>query len=404
MTVQTLARPSTVRLTLILGILTAFGPLSIDMYLPGLPAIAREFDAGTAAQLTLSLFFAGLAIGQALYGPIADRVGRRWPLLVGCALYAVASAACALAASIESLVILRFVQAIGACAGMVIARSVVRDLFDARESARMYSFLMLVMGLAPITAPLIGGQMLTVFGWRAIFWLLSGFGLLCVALVAHGLPESLPTERRVRAGLGQALKVYAGLLADRQFLGYALAGGLAFAGMFTYISGSPFVFIELYGVAPQQYGWLFGVNALGLVLASQINRRLVARYQAETLLAAALATCALAGVVLAVITATGFGGLPGLLVPLFVCIAGLGLVGPNSAAAAMAPYGRAAGSASALLGTIQFVVGAVAGTLVGVLNNGTALPMAGIIAVCQIAGLIALKGLVLRPALTSVQG
>src|SRR5262245_19014547 len=186
-------RPSTARLTLILGSLTAFGPLSIDMYLPGLPTIARDFRADTAAaQLTLSLFFVGLAVGQAIYGPIADRFGRKRPLLVGCAFYMVASLACALAPSIESLIALRCAQAIGGCAGMVIARSIVRDLFDTRESARMYSFLMLVMGLAPITAPLIGGQLLVAFGWRAIYWLLAGFGLLCALMVALGLPESLP--------------------------------------------------------------------------------------------------------------------------------------------------------------------------------------------------------------------
>jgi DHA1 family bicyclomycin/chloramphenicol resistance-like MFS transporter len=210
-------RRSTARLTLVLGALTAFGPLSIDMYLPSLPAIAREFGADAAtAQLSLSLFFIGLATGQALYGPIADRYGRKRPLLVGCALYAAASAACALVPSIAALIALRLVQAIGGCAGLVLARSAVRDLFDERNSARMYSFLMLVMGLAPITAPLIGGQLLVAFGWRAIFWLLGGFGLLCLAMVTFGLPETLPQERRVRAGLGQALEVYGRLLADRQ--------------------------------------------------------------------------------------------------------------------------------------------------------------------------------------------
>jgi DHA1 family bicyclomycin/chloramphenicol resistance-like MFS transporter len=391
---RTLARPSTVRLTLVLGTLTAFAPLSIDMYLPGLPAIAREFGAdAAAAQLTLSLFIAGLAVGQALYGPLADRLGRKRPLLVGCAIYALASAACALAPSIESLVALRFVQALGGCAGMVIARSVVRDLFDQRDSARMYSFLMLVTGLAPITAPLIGGQVLVASGWRVIFWLLSGFGLLCVALAALGLPESLPAERRTRAGLGSALAVYGRLLADRRFLGYALAGGFAFAGMFAYISGSPFVFIELYGVAPEHYGWLFGANALGLVSASQLNRRLLARYRGEAILAAALVICATAGALLALVAATGSGGLAGLLAPLFVCVASVGLIGPNTAAAAMAPHGRAAGSASALLGTLQFVVGAAAGALVGALPDGTALPMAAVIAACAAAAPISLWAL-----------
>jgi DHA1 family bicyclomycin/chloramphenicol resistance-like MFS transporter len=402
---STPATPSTARLTLILGALTAFGPLSIDMYLPSLPTIAREFQTDTAtAQLSLSLFFVGLAAGQALYGPIADRYGRKRPLLVGCALYALASIACALAMSIESLIALRLAQAIGGCAGMVIARSAVRDLFDERNSARMYSFLMLVMGLAPITAPLIGGQLLVVFGWRAIFWLLSGFGLLCLLMVMFGLPETLPEERRTRAGLGQALATYGRLLADRRFMGYALAGGFVSAGMFAYISGSPFVFIELYGVAPQNYGWIFGANALGLVIVSQINRRLLVHYRSESILAATLAVAAAAGLLLALVATTGFGGLVGLLIPLFCCIASVGLVGPNSAAAAMAPHGRVAGSASALLGTLQFAVGAVAGALVGAFYNGTAVPMADVIAACELAALVSFQALAFRPLLRAARG
>ncbi len=391
-------RPSAARLALVLGSLSAFGPLSIDMYLPGLPALAREFHTDTAAaQLTLSLFFIGLAVGQALYGPIADRVGRKRPLLAGCAFYMIASVACALAPSIESLIVLRFAQALGGCAGMVIARSIVRDLFDAHNSARMYSFLMLVMGLAPITAPLIGGQILVAFGWRAIFWLLGGFGLFCLVMVAFQLPETLPAERRIRAGLGQALEVYGRLLADRRFVGYALAGGFVSAGMFAYISGSPFVFIELYGVAPQHYGWIFGTNALGLVIASQLNRWLLMRYRSEAILAATFVAYAIAGLVLALVAATGFGGLAGLLAPLFLCVASVGLIGPNAAAAAMAPHGHVAGSASALLGTLQFVVGAGAGALVGVLHNGTAMPMAGIIAICSVAAFVTFQALAFRP-------
>src|SRR5215212_709133 len=395
---STTQRPSTLRLTIILGSLAAFGPLSIDMYLPSLPTLAQEFHTDTAAaQLTLSIFFIGLAFGQALYGPIADRFGRKRPLLVGCAVYMLASVACVLAPSIEALVVLRLLQALGGCAGMVISRSVVRDLFDEHESARIYSFLMLVMGIAPITAPLLGGQLLALFGWRAIFWLLGGFGLICLLMVAFGLPESLPVKRRNRAGVRQALGVYVQLLADRRFLGYALAGGFLMAGMFAYISGSPFVVIELYGVSPQQYGWIFGSNALGLIIASQLNRWLLARYSGDAILSATLSVAAAASVVLALVAAFGLGGLIGLLLPLFICIASVGLVGPNTAAAAMAPYGRMAGSASALLGTLQFVVGAVSGIVVGVLYNGTALPMAGTISACCVAALVIFQVLAIRP-------
>lgn len=400
-----LTRPALVRLTIILGTLSAFGPLSIDMYLPGLPAIGREFGADTAAaQFSLSAFLIGLAFGQAFYGPIADRVGRRMPLLFGCVLYAVASLGCVFAPTIGSLIGLRFAQALGGCAGMVIARSVVRDLFDARESARMYSFLMLVMGLAPITAPLIGGQLLVFFGWRSIFAVLAAFGLICVALVLFGLPETLPRERRSTAGLGQVFRAYGSLLADRQFVGFALAGGFISAAMFVYIAGSPFVLIDLYGVAPEQYGWIFGANALGLIVASQINRRLLLRSSGETIMRTAIGTIVGSAVLLVLAAATGFGGLFGLLPPLFVCIAGYGLVAPNATAAAMAPYGRMAGSASALLGTLQFSVGALAGVLVGVLHNGTAVPMAAMIAVCALAALLAFQMMAMRPLVQPVQG
>jgi DHA1 family bicyclomycin/chloramphenicol resistance-like MFS transporter len=388
------AQPRRSRLPLILGALTAFGPLSIDMYLPGLPEIAREFRSdAAAAQLTLSLFFIGMAAGQLLYGPLSDRVGRRAPLLFGCALFTLAGWACALAGSIEQLIALRLVQAIGGCAGIVIARSVVRDLYDARGSAQIFSLLMLVMGLAPITAPLIGGQLLLLFSWRAIFALLGGFGLLCLALVAFGLPETLPAERRSRAGPAAVLAIYGRLALDRTFLGYALASGLPMAAMFAYISGSPFVFIELYGVQPEHYGLLFGLNALGLIGASQLNRRLLARFAGERILAAALAAHMAAGLLVALAALSGWGGLPGLLAPLFVCIASLGLIQPNATAAALAPHGQAAGSASALLGALQFGVGAAAGALVGALHNGTALPMAATMAACGAAGLLALLAL-----------
>jgi DHA1 family bicyclomycin/chloramphenicol resistance-like MFS transporter len=391
-------RGSYARLAIILGTLTAFAPLSIDMYLPGLPAIAREFRSDTAAaQQTLAIFFLGLALGQVLYGPLSDRLGRRPPLLFGCALYALAALGCALSASLQALVALRLVQALGGCAGIVIGRSVVRDLFDQRESARMYSFLMLVMGLAPITAPLIGGQVLVAFGWRAIFLILSGFGLTCLALVLFGLRETLPAERRTRAGLAAALRAYGGLLADGRFMGYALAGGLASGAMFAYIAGSPFVFIELNGVPPERYGLLFGANALGLILASQCNRWLLARYHGGQILTAALAVTAGSGLLLATITAAGVGGFAGMLALLFCCIASTGLVQPNATAAAMAPYGRRAGSAAALLGAVQFAIGAGAGALVGALHNGTALPMVGTIAACGAAAFLILQLLALRP-------
>lgn len=392
-------------LVVLLAAMTAFGAMSIDMYLPALPEMAAALKAGpAAAQATVAVFYLGMGFGQLLYGPASDLWGRRPAILAGIAVYVAASLVCMAATGVEVLLAARLAQALGGCAGMVISRSVVRDLFDQRDSARMFSFLMLVMGIAPITAPLIGGQLLVAFGWRSIFWVLSGFGVLCLALVALGLPESLPPERRSRAGLGQALATYRHLLADRHFVGYALAGGLVSAGMFAYISGSPFVFIEIYGVAPERYGLIFGSNALGLILASQLNRWLLARHRGEAILGVTLAAGALASVTLVLVAATGVGGLPGLLVPLFVCIASGGLVGPNTAAAALAPHGRAAGSASALLGTLQFAVGAGAGALVGALSNGTAVPMAGVIAACAIGALAAFQTLAFRPLARAAEG
>jgi DHA1 family bicyclomycin/chloramphenicol resistance-like MFS transporter len=390
--------PSYAKLAIILGTLSAFAPLSIDMYLPALPTIASDFSTQTSVvQQTLAVFFIGLAVGQTFYGPIADRVGRRPPLLFGSALYMLACIGCAFAPTIQSLILLRLAQALGGCAGIVISRSIVRDLFDQQESARMYSFLMLVMGLAPITAPLIGGQLLLYFGWRAIFVTLSGFGLLCVLLVALILPETLPAERRTRAGLGAALRIYGEILTSRSYMGFAIAGGLAASAMFAYISGSPFVFIELNGVAPERFGLLFGTNAIGLIAAAQVNRWLLTRFQGVRILNAALTFTALSGLLLLIVTATGFGGFPAMLIVLFFCIASTGLVGPNATAAAMAPYAHRAGSAAALLGAIQFVLGAGAGSLVGLLHNGTALPMAGVIALCAVGSFLILQFLAVRP-------
>jgi MFS transporter, DHA1 family, multidrug resistance protein len=398
-----MSRRTYTKMAITLGVLTAFGPLSIDMYLPALPTIARDFGTDAArVQQTLAIFFVGLALGQLLYGPLSDRLGRRGPLLFGCALYALACIGCALAPSVQSLIVLRFAQAFGACAGIVIANSIVRDLFDQHESARMYSFLMLVMGLAPITAPFIGGQILLFFGWRAIFLLLSGYGLLCLGIVLFGLKETLPPERRTTTGIGAAVLTYGSLLVDKHFMGYALAGGLAAAAMFTYIAGSPFVFIELNGVPPEQFGLLFGANALGLIMAAQFNRWLLRRFQSVQILMVALAVTAASGLLLLLVTATGAGGFPAMLVLLFFCIASTGLVRPNSTAAAMAPYGQRAGSAAALLGGVQFGLGAGAGTLVSLLHNDTALPMAGVIALCAVAAFVFLQLMTPRPVLSKV--
>jgi DHA1 family bicyclomycin/chloramphenicol resistance-like MFS transporter len=371
------------RLALILGAQTAMGPLAIDTYLPALPTITREFATTSAAvQLTLSVYFIGIALGQAVYGPLSDRHGRRPPLFAGLALFVAGSLGCALAPNVETLIAFRFVQALGGCAPLVIPRAVVRDLFDERDSVRMLSVLMLVMGLAPILAPLIGGQMLKYLGWRSVFWAYVIYGCVLVVVVALGLEESLPDVRRSRLPFGAVLATYGRLLADWRYMGYVLAGGLIFSGLLAYISGSPFIFIELFGISPQRFGLYFGSNAIGIIAASQVNRFLVHRFAARQILKGALWISAVASVGLVMAGFTSYAGLIGLVVPLWFFIAMHGIVSPNTTALAMRPYGAVAGSASALLGTIQFLLGAMSGAVIGILADGTARPFAGVLAAC----------------------
>lgn len=373
---------------LILGALSAFGPLAIDFYLPGFPAMATAFATDeTQIQLTLAVYFLGLSIGQLIYGPIADRYGRRIPLLVGVGLFTLASLACAMAPSLEWLIGARFVQALGGCAGMVLSRAIVSDKCDAVGAAKVFSQLMLVMGLAPILAPMLGGLLVNLYGWQSIFIVLTVFSALAALAVALGLPESLP-DNVPRQPLSGALRQYGRLLKDREFLGHALTGGIAMAGMFAYIAGSPFVFIKLYGVPAEHYGWLFGSNAAGFILVAQINARLLANRGPAFLLARTIWIYLAAGVVLLAVSALHTQQLWPLLIPLFVCIASLGCIIPNASACAMSGQGARAGSASAMLGCLQFSVAAGAASLVGVLHNGTAMPMAMVITLCGVLAVI----------------
>lgn len=373
------------RTLLILGALSAFGPLAIDFYLPGFPAMALAFATDEKhIQTTLAAYFLGLSLGQLAYGPVADRFGRRIPLLVGVVLFTLASLACAFAPSLDALIAARFVQALGGCAGMVLSRAIVSDKCDAVASAKVFSQLMLVMGLAPILAPMLGGVLVNLYGWQSIFIALTLFSALCTLAVALGLPESLPASQP-RQPLSGALRQYGRLLKDRVFLGHALTGGIAIAGMFAYIAGSPFVFIKLYGVPAEHYGWLFGSNAAGFILVAQVNARLLAKRGPAFLLSRTVWVYLAAGLVLLGISALHTQALWPLLIPLFVCIASLGCIIPNASACAMSGQGARAGSASALLGCIQFSVAAGAAALVGVLHDGSALPMALVISLCGTA-------------------
>jgi DHA1 family bicyclomycin/chloramphenicol resistance-like MFS transporter len=372
------------RLLLILGALSAFGPLAIDFYLPSFPALARAFATDVEhVQLSLASYFVGLAIGQLIYGPMADRFGRRKPLLVGVALFSLASLACALAPSLEWLIAARFVQALGGCAGIVVSRAVVRDMCDPISSAKVFSQLMLVMGLAPILAPLAGGLLLSSLGWPSIFICLTLFSFACLLAVAKWLPETLADDAPP-APLRGALGEYKRLFADLPFMGYALTGGFAIAGMFAYIAGSPFIFIELYGIPAEHYGWLFGSNALGFILVAQLNAWLVARHGPAYWLGKTVWFYLACGLGLLLVALSKPLALWPLLIPLFGCIASLGILLPNASACAMSGQGKHAGSASALLGSVQFVIAASAAAMVGVLHDGSAWPVAAVIFSCGI--------------------
>ncbi|MGH3319435.1 MAG: multidrug effflux MFS transporter [Streptosporangiaceae bacterium] len=377
-----------VRRVVVLGGLTALAPLSVDMYLPALPSVTRTLASSAAAvQLTLTACLVGLAAGQLLAGPVSDVLGRRPPLLVGLAGYTVASLLCAVAPTVWVLIALRLAQGLCGAAGVVIARSVVRDLRSGTAAARLFAFLMLVTGFAPVLAPTLGAGLLRATTWRGVFVVLTALGLLLLIVSAVGLPESLPAERRRPPGLTAMGRTFRHLLRDRAFVGYALAGGLAFATMFAYISGSPFVLQHIYGLSPQLFGAVFGVNAAGIVAASQTSALLVKRLGPRPLLRIGLGAVATGGAAVLTVILLGLG-LPGLLPALFLAVSGVGLVLPNSTALALTDHPDVAGSASALLGTGQFLIGGLTAPLVGLAGAGSALPMGVVMAAVGIAAMV----------------
>ena len=353
-----MTKARTAGLAVVLGSLSAFAPLSIDMYLPAFPAMARELTATPSdIQLTLTACTIGLAVGQLIAGPLSDRLGRRLPLLVGLAIFLVASAACVVAPSAISLTVLRLVQGMGGAAGVVISRAVARDLFEGRELAKFFSLLMLVNSLGPVVAPALGALVLHWTTWRGVFVVLAAIGLLLLVMTTLSLRESLPRERRSRGGLS-----IGSLLVDRAFLGYALSCALAFAALFAYISGSSFVLQNTYGLSATLFSLVFGVNSLAIMGASQLNNWLLGRLSPRRLLTAGLLGTIVSAVAFLVSVLAGFG-LPGVLPALFVLAASIGMVFPNATALAMSDHPDKAGNASALLGTSQFLIGGVAAPL-----------------------------------------
>ncbi|MBK3586531.1 multidrug effflux MFS transporter [Streptomyces microflavus] len=383
--------------TMVLGGLTALPPLSMDMYLPALPAVTDSLSAPAATiQLTLTACLAGMALGQLVVGPMSDRWGRRRPLLLGMVVYVIATAICALAPSAELLIGFRLLQGLAGAAGIVIARAVVRDLYDGVEMARFFSTLMLISGVAPIIAPLIGGQVMRFTDWRGIFVVLTGIGIVLTLVVWKWLHETLEPGSRHTGGVGEALRTMRGLLADRVFTGYMVTGGLAFAVLFAYISASPFVVQEIYGASPQTFSLLFGLNSIGLIAVGQINGKLlVGRISLDKVLGFGLAVIVLAAVALLLMTTGVFGevGLVPVAAGLFVLMSAMGVAMPNTNAQALMRTKHAAGSASALLGTSSFLIGAIASPLVGIAGEDTAVPMAVVQVVCAVAAVGCFLGL-----------
>lgn len=380
----------------VLALLTMFGPLSIDMYLPAFGDIAASYGTeSNRVELSLTSFFLGLFIGQLLYGTASDKWGRKPPLYFGLTIYILSSLACAYAPNLESLIVLRFLQAIGSCAGLVIARAMVRDLYTPQASAQVFSFLILVMGIAPILAPLVGAYVTKAFGWQAIFIIVAALAVACMAIVHIRLPETRAYNGAVR--MRRSLPIYWDVLKDRGFLRYSLAGGVAQSGLFAYITGSPLVFIEHFGLAPTQYSWLFGLNAVGIIGMAQFNAWLLRRRDARKILNKSLPVLAVVA-----ITAILLGALNAnfwlVLAIVFAYVSTLGMVFPNAMAGALAEQQERAGSASAVTGSLQFLIAGIISAVVNIVGHQHPLGMLFVIGACGLTATL-LYRLLRRPSL-----
>lgn len=375
-------------LILILGLLTAIGPFSIDMYLPAFPDIARGLHT-TVAQVTLSLssFFIGISFGQLLYGPLLERFGRKKPLYAGLCIYLIASIGCALAASVNALILLRLLQALGGCVGMVAARAMVRDLFEVKENAKVFSMLMLVVAVSPIIAPTLGGYITSALGWRYVFLMLILVDIIVIISAWFLLPESKKPDPNFSLRPRLILRNFSGVITHPQFYTYALTAAISASGLYAYIGGSPHVFMEIFHVTEKQYGWIFALIAMGLIGASQVNSLLLRSYTSEQLIRIALFCQSMIGVTMVSLTLLGLSDLFVTIFLIFIFLCTQGFVFPNASALSLAHFGHTAGSASALLGGIQMTIGACTSALVSVLQNHTALPMTGVMACCAIGAL-----------------
>ncbi|SMG43656.1 multidrug effflux MFS transporter [Paenibacillus aquistagni] len=383
-TSASISRKQRFGLACVLGSMTAIGPLSIDMYLPSLPILAADLKTTASfAQLTLTAFMLGIALGQLLMGPLSDAHGRRKPLIASLVVYALSSFLCAFIPSIWGLVFLRFVQGVAGAGGIVIARAMVRDLYDGPELTKFFSLLMLINGLAPILAPVAGGQLLKFTTWNGVFVVLGALGILLIAGAVFGLKETLPSSMRASGGVKQTVSTFGLLLKDRVFVGYMLSMGLVSASMFAYISGSPFVLQDIYGVSPQGFSMFFAINGLGLIIATQITGRLAGRYTERSLFTAGLIISLVSCLALLIVVLL-HAPLPAVLIPLFIAVSSTGVVNTAGFSLAMGNQKKRAGSASALLGLLPFISGSIVAPLVGIGGGTTAVPMGIVIASCSL--------------------
>ena len=370
---------------IILSALMAFTSLSTDIYLPAMPLMAKDLHGDV--ELTITGFLIGFCLAQLTWGPISDRFGRKAPLFVGLILFIIGSVGCALSQDISQIVFWRIFQALGACTGPMLARTMIRDLFSRTRAAQMLSTLMVIMAIAPIAGPLIGGQMIKVTSWHTLFWLLAIIGG-CMLVCVCWLPETLPQEKRVKASLSGAFRNYLTLLTNTHFMRFTLCLTFFYVAAYAFITGSPFVYITYFGIDPQHYGWLFAVNIIGLMALSMINRRLVHRYPLETLLKRAVPIAAVAALVLAVCTKLGIGGVTMMVIPIFIFFSMNGIIAATSTAAALDTVPNFAGSASALMGSMQYGSGIISSLLLALFSDGTPWTMGWIIGLFTLASAV----------------
>ncbi len=373
---------------LILGLLTALGPFSIDMYLPGFGDIAASLKTSVATVgLSLSSYFIGLSLGQLLYGPLLDRHGRKKPLYAGLTLYIVATVVCMQAKDINTLIVLRFIQAVGSCAAAVASMAMVRDLFGAKDSAKVFSLLLLVVGASPMIAPTAGGYIVAEFGWRTVFLVLLILCILITALTVFFLPETYPADKNFSLRPLPILKNFLAVLRDRQFLIYVLVEALAFAGLFAYVSGSPMVFMDIFHVDKKTYGWIFAGLSVAFIGLSQFNGLLLRRFTSQQIVRVAVIGQVVVAIIFLAGNMAGWYGLAHTIFFLFLLLTFMGFANPNAAALALAPFSKNAGSASALLGALQMGIGALASIGVSAFSNGTSTPMIAIITISSVLAL-----------------